>query len=97
MIDNDIAIDLFNATVDMARAKDLLSGEHFSVDDTQIKAWAGHKSVRRKDGSGEGRDPEDWRGERRGNETHESKTDPESQLYRKSNAAPALHPASSGM
>ena len=46
--------------------------------------------MRRKDGSDEGRDPEDWRGERRGNETHESKTDPESQLNRKSNAAPAL-------
>ncbi len=90
MIDNDIAIDLFNATVDMAQAKDLLSGEHFSVDGTQIKAWAGHKSVRRKDGGDEGRDPEDWRGERRSNETHESKTDPDSQLYRKSNAAPAL-------
>jgi len=90
MIDNDIAIDLFNATVDMAQAKDLLSGEHFSVDGTQIKAWAGHKSVRRKDGSDQGRDPEDWRGERRSNETHESKTDPDSQLYRKSNAAPAL-------
>ena len=97
MIDNDIAIELFNATVDMAQAKDLLSGEHFSVDGTQIKAWAGHKSVRRKDGSDEDRDPEDWRGERRGNETHESKPDPESQFYRKSNAAPALHPASSGM
>jgi Transposase DDE domain len=47
--------------------------------------------VCRKDGSDDGRDPEDWRGERRSNETHESKTDPDSQLYRKkSNAAPAL-------
>ena len=90
MIDNDIVIDLFNATVEKAKAADLLSGEHFSVDGTQLKAWAGHKSVRRKDGSDEDRDPEDWRGERRSNETHESKTDPDSQLYRKSNAAPAL-------
>jgi Transposase DDE domain len=90
MIEHDVVIDLFNATVDMARAKDLLSGEHFSVDGTQIKAWADHKSVRRKDGSDDDRDPDDWRGERRSNETHESKTDPDSQLYRKSNAAPAL-------
>ena len=90
MIEHDVVIELFNATVDMAKAKDLLSGEHFSVDGTQIKAWAGHKSVRRKDGSDDDRDPEDWRGERRSNETHESKTDPDSQLYRKSNAAPAL-------
>ena len=71
MIEHDVVIELFSATVNMARAKDLLSGEHFSVDGTQIKTWAGHKSVRRKDGSDEGRDPEDWRGERRGNETHE--------------------------
>ena len=90
MIEHDVVIELFNATVDMARARDLLSGEHFSVDGTQIKAWAGHKSVRRKDGSDDARDPEDWRGERRSNETHESKTDCDSQLYRKSNAAPAL-------
>ena len=31
-----------------------------------------------------------WRGERRSNDTHESKTDPDSLLYRKSSAAPAL-------
>jgi hypothetical protein len=33
--------------------------------------------------------PEDWRGEPRSNDTHQSTTDPESRLYRKSNAAPA--------
>ena len=65
-----------------------MSGEHFSVDGSQIKAWAGHKSMRRKDGSDDGRPPEDRRGERRSNETHESKTDPDAQLYRKSNSAP---------
>jgi hypothetical protein len=74
----------------MAQAKGLLSGEHFSVDGTQIKAWAGHKSVRRKDGSDDDRPPDDWRGERRSNDTHESKTDPDALLYRKSHAAPAL-------
>ena len=46
--------------------------------------------MRRKDGSDDDRPPEDWRGEPRSNDTHESKTDPESRLYRKSNAAPAL-------
>ncbi|MFM9428783.1 hypothetical protein RCH10_005260 [Variovorax sp. GrIS 2.14] len=90
MIEHDVVLELFNATVNMVKSKDLLSGEHFSVDGTQIKAWAGHKSMRRKDGSDDGRDPEDWRGERRSNDTHESKTDPDSQLYRKSNAALAL-------
>ena len=90
MYEADVVIELFNTTVDMAQAKGLLSGEPFSVDGTQIKAWAGHKSVRRKDGSDDDRDAGDWRGERRSNETHESRTDPDSQLYRKSNAAPAL-------
>lgn len=90
LIQHDVVIELFNKTVEKAQAKGLLSGEHFSVDGTQIKAWASHKSVRCKDGSDEDRPPEDWRGERRSNETHESKTDPDALLYRKSNAAPAL-------
>lgn len=90
LVEHDVVTELFNATVEMADKRGLLSGEHFSVDGTLIKAWASHKSVRRKDGSDDDRPPEDWRGEPRSNETHESKTDPQSQLYRKSNAAPAL-------
>jgi hypothetical protein len=90
LIEHDAVTELFNVTVEMANKRGLLSGEHFSVDGTLIRAWASHKSVRRKDGSDDGRPPEDWRGEPRSNDTHESKSDPESQLYRKSNAAPAL-------
>ncbi|HRD98553.1 MAG TPA: IS5 family transposase [Rubrivivax sp.] len=90
LIEHDAVTELFNATVEMAEKRGLLSGEHFSVDGTLIQAWASHKSMRRKDGSDDGRPPEDWRGEPRSNDTHESTTDPESQLYRKSNAAPAL-------
>lgn len=66
-----------------------VSGEHFSVDGTLIQAWASHKSVRRKDGSDDGRPPENWHGAKRGNATHASAIDPDSRLYRKSNAAPA--------
>ena len=90
LIEHDAVTELFNATVEMANKRGLLSGEHFSVDGTLIQAWASHKSMRRKDGSDDGSPPEDWRGEPRSNDTHESKTDPESRLYRKSNAAPAL-------
>jgi len=90
LIEHDAVTELFNATVDMADRRGLLSGEHFSVDGTLIQAWAGHKSVRRKDGSDDDRPPEDWRGERRSNDTHASTTDPDSRLYRKSHAAPAL-------
>src|SRR5664280_2845887 len=58
--------------------------------DRLIQAWASQKSMRRKDGCDDGRPPEDWRGERRSNDTHQSTSDPESRLYRKSDAAPAL-------
>jgi hypothetical protein len=90
LIEHDAVTELFNATVAMAERRGLLSGEHFRVDGTLIQAWAGHKSVRRKDGADDDRPPQDWRGERRSNETHESKTDPDSRLCRKSDAAPAI-------
>jgi transposase len=68
-----------------AQAAGLMSDEHFTVDGTLIEAWAGQNSFRRK-GSHED-DPEagrDFHGEKRTNETHESKTDPEARLYKKS-------------
>lgn len=83
LIEHDAVTELFNATVEMAEQRGLLSGEHFSVDGTLIQAWASHKSMRRKDGSHDGRPPENWHGEPRSNATHESKSDPESRLYRK--------------
>lgn len=66
----------------------LLSDEHFSVDGTQIAAWASMKSFKAKDGSSDpptpGRNGErDFHGEKRSNDTHASTTDPESKLYRK--------------
>jgi len=33
-----------------ARAQQLLSADHFTVDGTLIEAWAGQKSFQRKDG-----------------------------------------------
>jgi len=66
----------------------LLSDEHFSVDGTQVAAWASMKSFVAKDGSGEppspGRNGErDFHGEQRRNETHASTTDPEAKLSKK--------------
>jgi transposase len=90
LIEHDAVTDLFNATVDMAEQRGLLSGEHFSVDGTLIHAWASHKSMRRKDGSDDDSSPDNWKGQPRSNDTHESTSDPESRLYRKSSAAPAL-------
>ena len=60
----------------------LLSDEHFSVDGTLIEAWAGHKSFNPKsDTDGDGAN---FHGTTRKNNTHESTTDPDSRLYRKS-------------
>jgi IS5 family transposase len=67
----------------IAEKKHWLSGEHFSVDGTLIQAWAGHKSFVRK-GTDKDDDPDgNFRGETRSNETHASRTDPDSRLYRK--------------
>ncbi len=51
------------------------------MDGTLIEAWASQKSFQKKDGGDD--DPGQFRGQTRGNETHESKTDPDAQLYRK--------------
>ncbi len=62
----------------------LLSDEHFSVDGTLIEAWASHKSFKPKDGSGDDDDGANFHAQKRSNETHESTSDPDSRLYRKS-------------
>ncbi|MCA8023597.1 IS5 family transposase [Burkholderia metallica] len=90
LLEFDAVTELFNATVETARMRGLLSGEHFSVDGTLIQAWASHKSIRRNDGSDDDRPPGNWHGQPRSNETHESKSDGDSRPYRKSNVAPAL-------
>jgi len=83
LIDHDVARELLEATVRQARAADLLSDEHFTVDGTLIEAWASHKSFKRKDGSDDDRPAGDFKGEPRANDTHASTTDPEARLARK--------------
>jgi len=83
LLEHEVAARFLAAVVEQARAAGLMSDDHFSVDGTLIKAWASSKSVRRKDGSDDDRPPEDWRGEKRSNETHQSKPDPESELARR--------------
>jgi transposase len=71
----------------LQQAKPHLSEEHFTVDGTLIEAWASQKSFQKKDGGDD--DPGQFRGERRKNESHESKTDPDAKLYRKGNGQEA--------
>jgi len=88
LLEADVARKFLAELMDHNELRGLLSDEHFSVDGTQIAAWASMKSFRAKDGSddppGSGRNGErDFHGEKRSNATHASTTDPEAQLYRK--------------
>lgn len=91
LLNAEIAEAFFAAVRSQAEAHKLLSREHFSVDGTLVEAAASLKSLRpieegegKEPPSGGGRNPQvDWRGEKRGNATHRSKTDPEARLARK--------------
>lgn len=85
MMEHEVAAKFFDAVVTQARAAGLMSSEHFSVDGTLIEAWASMKSFRRKgdDDDGDNNGWADFKGDKRSNDTHESKTDPESKLFRK--------------
>jgi transposase len=89
LINHDIGKAFFEAVVDEARLKEYVSDEHFSVDGTLVDAWASMKSFRPKgepkDKGPSGRNPwMNFKKEKRTNETHESKTDPDAKMYRKS-------------
>ena len=80
LLTSDVAQAFFAAVTE--QAKRFMSDEHFTVDGTLIHAWASHKSFRSKDGSGD--DGTNFHGQTRSNETPESTTDPDAQLYKKS-------------
>ena len=89
LLDGDIAEAFFQAVLQQARERSLLSDEHFTVDGTLLEAWASVKSFQRKDAKpaappdDPGNATVDFHGARRSNETHESKTDPDAKLARK--------------
>ena len=85
LLNQEVAREFFRRV--LAQAKPYLSDEHFSVDGTLIEAWASQKSFQNKDGGDD--QPGQFRGEKRSNGTHESKTDPDARLYRKGNGQEA--------
>ncbi len=85
LLKHSIAESFFQRVLKVAQP--YLSDEHFTVDGTLIEAWASQKSFQRKDGGSE--DGENFHGDRRSNQTHESKTDPDAKLYRKSSGSEA--------
>lgn len=95
LLGGEIARRFFAQVLGQAEQADLLSKEHFSVDGTMLEALASLKSYRPKDEDDEppdggGRNPTvNFRGERRGRDTHESKTDKDAYLYKKSKGTAA--------
>jgi transposase len=89
LLNHEIAEAFFSRVLKIA--KPYLSDEHFTVDGTLIEAWASQKSFRPKDEAGSGGTPRetDFHGERRTNETHQSTTDPDCRLYKKSKGSEA--------
>src|SRR4030088_2832452 len=89
LLDGDIAKPVFQAVLQQARERSLLSDEHFTVDGTLLEAWASVKSYQRKDAKNDvppddpGNPTVDFHGEKRSNQTHASKTDPDAKMARK--------------
>lgn len=84
LIEAEASTELLLAVVEEARGHQLLSEEHFTVDGTLIQAWASRRSFKPKPeppqrGTGA-------RGRKLLRDTHESTTDPQARLYRKSSA-----------
>ena len=80
LIRHEVAELFFHEVVELARAQQWISNEHFTVDGALIEAWASMKSFRPKDeppqGPGPGNPWAKFTGERRQNDTHASRTDP---------------------
>lgn len=94
LLEHEVAHEFFGEVIREARKHRLMSEEHFSCDGTLLEAWASMKSFRPKteDESDDDKTPPtgsssnrwvNFHREKRSNETHESKTDPEAKLMRK--------------
>jgi transposase len=93
LLSGDIAQAFFEAVLIHADTARLLSDDHFTVDGTLLEAWASQKSFRPRDADppppAGGNPSVDFRGARRLNDTHQSTTDPDARLYKKSMGTPA--------
>lgn len=84
LMQGEVTQRLLEAVLEQARSQNLLSEEHFTVDGTILEAWASRNSFEPKDpnqvvGTG-------TRGRKCLRDTHESSTDPQARLYKKSAA-----------
>lgn len=87
LLGHQVAEKFFAQVVQMAHRQGWVSDDHFSVDGTLIEAWASLKSFRpNEEPAPSDKDSNRWtdfHGEKRSNETHRSRTDPEAKLMRK--------------
>src|SRR3954449_5952991 len=85
LLNQELARVFFNRV--LREAQGHLSDEHFTVDGTMIEACASQKSFQKKDGHDD--EGGEFLGQKRTNDTHQSKTDPDAKLYRKGNGQEA--------
>jgi transposase len=89
LLEGAVAREFLAQVVERAREAGLVSDEHFTVDGTLLEAWASLKSFQPKEQKmaappdDPGNPTVDFHGQKRSNETHESKTDPDAKLARK--------------
>ena len=97
LLRGEIAEEFFAAVLELARTKELLSDEHFTVDGTMVEGWASLKSFQPKEAAQRSNDePDDpgnptvnFHGQKRSNETHQSTTDSDLRLFKKSKGSEA--------
>src|ERR1700726_456576 len=88
LLEAEVAKEFLSRVVAQGRERGWTSDEHFSMDGTLLEAWASGKSFQPQDkknapADDPGNPTVDFRGEKRSNQTHESKTDPDALLARK--------------
>src|SRR6201987_2114992 len=92
LLQAEVAKEFQARVVEWAREQGWASDEHFTVDGTLLEAWASLKSFQSKDKDKKhvsppgdpGNPTVNFHGEKRSNQTHESKSDPDAVLARKS-------------
>jgi transposase len=92
LLEAEVAKEFQARVVDWAREQGWASDEHFTVEGTLLEAWASVKSFQSKDQDRKNASPPDdpgnptvnFHGEKRSNQSHESKSDPDALLARKS-------------
>jgi transposase len=94
LLEGEIAAAFFGEVLEEAKTAGLVSDEHFTVDGTLLEAWASQKSFRRRDTPPDrpddpGNPTVNFRGDARKNDTHQSTTDPDARLYKKSSGSEA--------